>query len=83
MVNLIQDKTFLLFGISTNKSRQAEVPYKWVLNKTDKLLKLVIPFDLKNDILDELNLLGFNHSTLFPEIENQGQHLKELYQKKI
>ncbi|NBR14398.1 MAG: FRG domain-containing protein [Crocinitomicaceae bacterium] len=78
---LKQSGAFLLFGINANKSRQAEVSYKWVLNKTDKSLSLTIPFDLKGKILDELNLLGFNHSTLFPEIENQGQHLINKYRK--
>jgi len=78
---LKQSGAFLLFGINANKSRQSEVSYKWVLNKTDKSLNLIIPLDLKGKILDELNLLGFNHSTLFPEIENQGQHLINKYRK--
>lgn len=78
---LKQNGAFLLFGINANKSRHADVPFQWVLNKTDKGLNLVIPFDLKGNILDELELLGFNHSTLFPEIENQGRHLTNKYKK--
>lgn len=78
---LKQSGAFLLFGINANKLRQAEVSYKWVVNRTDKSLNLIIPFDLKGKLLEELNLLGFNHSTLFPEIESQGQHLIDKYRK--
>jgi len=76
---LKQSGAFLIFGINANKSRHANVPFEWILNKTDNNLKLKIPSDKKRELLVELNLLGINHSTLFPEIEKQGKHLKEKY----
>ena len=33
----------------------------------------------KDNIIDELNLLGINEATLFPELENQAKYLKKYY----
>ncbi len=79
---LKQSGAFLLFGVRANKNIQADVPRSWVLNKTNKLLKLKIPADKKKKILEELDLIGLNDSTLFPELENQAKYLKDILKRK-
>ncbi len=78
---LHQSGAFLIFGIYAKKELPAEVSWDWVLNKTEKCLHLTIPFNEKDKILKDLSLIGINQSSLFPEIENQGQHLIETYKK--
>lgn len=76
---LKQSGAFLIFGIQANKLSQATVPFTWIINKMDKTLSLIIPSTDKKQLLAELNLIGINRSTLFPEIESQGAHLIEIY----
>lgn len=79
---LKQSGAFLLFGVRGNKLLQAEVPYDWIINKSDKYLKLTIPAINKKKILKELDLMGINDSTLFPELENQAKYLRDTLRKK-
>lgn len=74
---LKQEGAFLLFGVNARKISQAEVSNKWVASK------IVIPSNDKIQILKDLSSIGINHSTLFPEIENQGKHLIEKYKNSI
>jgi|APLak6261672720_1056091.scaffolds.fasta_scaffold11361_1 hypothetical protein len=75
---LKQSGAFLLFGVRGNKTIQADVPWTWVANKSSKILKLQIPANHKKNILAELDLIGLNDSTLFPELENQAKYLKDI-----
>jgi len=75
---LKQEGAFLIFGINANKKRPANVPYKWIVNKTEKV-KLIIPFKRKKALIKELEKFGISNRTLFPELENQGIYLKEKY----
>jgi len=45
-------------------------------NATDFLRKITIPHESKESIRKELNLLGFRQSTLFPDLENLANCLK-------
>jgi hypothetical protein len=72
-----QSGAFLLFGINNNKLRPATVPDAWILNKS--VIDSQIDHSKKSIILDELDALGINEATLFPELENQSKYLKELY----
>jgi len=76
---LKQQGLFMIFGIETNKMNPATVPFEWVLNRTDTTLKLKIKHTDKQSILNQLNVIGINKSTLFPEIEYQGRHLIDTY----
>lgn len=79
---LKQSGAFLLFGVRGKKITQSEVPENWVLNNRSKYLKLNIPAQQKRKILKELDLIGINDSTLFPELENQAKYLKDLLKTK-
>jgi sulfur relay (sulfurtransferase) DsrF/TusC family protein len=79
---LKQQGLFMIFGIEANKMNPATVPFEWVLNRTDRTLKLKIKHTDKQGILDQLNVNGINKSTLFPEIEYQGRHLIDTYSMK-
>lgn len=70
-----QNGSFLIFGINGSKNRPAEIPSEWILKGID----FKIDAESKENIANDLDTLGFNESTLFPELENQAKYLKQLY----
>jgi len=72
-----QSGAFLLFGFDMIKANPAKIPEQWIINKLK--LDFVIASEHKKKIIDELDVLGFNEGTLFPELENQSKYLKRLY----
>jgi len=77
-----QNGAFLLFGFRNQKIVPARVPDLWVLNHNSSLkLNLTITGRTKQSILDELDALNINESSLFPELQNQATYLKTLYSR--
>lgn len=76
---LKQQGLFMIFGIEANKMNPATIPFEWIINRTDKSVKLIIKKEYKEPIRHQLNANGINRSTLFPEIEYQGRHLIETF----
>lgn len=74
-----QEGAFLIFGIEGKKSNPSNIPPEWVMNLERSDIDFKIQNDSKEKILDELNVLGINEATLFPELENQAKHLKKYY----
>jgi len=74
-----QQGLFMIFGIRSNKINPATVPLDWILNKTLPDVNLIIKAKEKKNILRQLENNGISKNTLFPEIEYQGMHLKEMY----
>ncbi|GIQ58151.1 hypothetical protein Flavo103_12870 [Flavobacterium collinsii] len=74
-----QSGVFLIFGIDGKKSQPAEIPNDWIINLELKGVDFEINNNSKDNIIDELNLLGINEATLFPELENQAKYLKKYY----
>jgi len=74
-----QSGAFLIFGVDGKKANPAKIPTDWALNLDIKGVDFKIDNDSKDDLLKELNVLGINESTLFPELENQAKHLKKHY----
>ncbi len=66
-----QEGAFFIFGIDGNKTKPAYFDYdheSYIISKSDK-----------KKILKQLDTLGINESTLFPEIEHVARHLREKY----
>lgn len=74
-----QSGSFLIFGINGNKKLPAKIPNQWILNLELKGVDFKIDNGSKEKILDELNAVGINESTLFPELENQAKYLKKQF----
>jgi len=72
-----QSGAFLLYGFDTKKSIPASVPSGWIISSSS--LDFVISAADKENIMNELDTLGINEGTLFPELENQSKYLKKLY----
>ena len=70
-----QNGSFLIFGINGSKGNPAKIPTEWILRGID----FEIDAGSKENIANDLDTLGFNESTLFPELENQATYLKKLY----
>lgn len=73
-----QDGAFLIFGIDGNKRKPATVPDNWIEENQSKV-NLQIFQDRKQYILKELDNLGINQATLFPELQSLGDYLKRYY----
>ncbi len=74
-----QSGAFLIFGIKGKKNQPAEIPLKWKLNLDEKGVDFKIDNESKETILEELNVIGINEATLFPELENQAKYLKKQF----
>jgi hypothetical protein len=74
-----QSGSFLIFGINGKKTEPAIIPNDWILNLEVKNIDFNIDADSKDFILDELNILGINESSLFPELDNQAKYLKKYF----
>lgn len=76
-----QSGAFLIFGINGNKLNPAKISINWILNLKTKNVDFNINHDSKEKILDELNVLVINESTLFPELENQAEYLRKYFSR--
>lgn len=77
-----QSGAFIIFGIKNEKSFPAEIPDKWIQNNKEGIkgtIDIVIESIYKKNILDELNTLGINEASLFPELENQAKYLRKKF----
>jgi hypothetical protein len=74
-----QHGAFLIFGINGEKKFPAVIPENWRLNVEIKGIDLTIDRDSKDNILNDLDALGINESTLFPELQNQATYLKRQF----
>jgi hypothetical protein len=74
-----QSGAFLIFGIKGKKRIPAQIPLNWILNLGLKGVDFDIDNNSKDNILEELDILGINESTLFPELDNQARYLKKFY----
>ena len=75
---------FLIFGAKVNKKEMPEVKSSWVIRgkKSTSKERLIIKSSEKDLILNELDILGINKSTLFPEIDKVADYIKEKYTQK-
>ena len=75
---------FLIFGARENNKEMPEVESYWIIaGKNSSLYKrIIIDHKSKENILKELDKLGINKSTLFPEIDKVADYIKEKYTQK-
>lgn len=78
-----QSGAFLIFGINEEKNNHASLPKNWIVdedvNQNKEKIDFTVDKDMKKEILKELDTLGINESTLFPELDNQARYLKNRY----
>lgn len=67
-----QDGAFIISGLDFDE----EDSHQKIMNFVSD--RFVIPADKKELILQQLNRLGINESTLFPEIEHASNHLRNI-----
>lgn len=82
-----QNGAFLLPSCFTVHLDEDAVGNSLVYKSVDTLnfefdkLKLIIPYNCKQDILDELDIYNINKGSLFPELEHQMSYLSALKNK--
>ena len=81
-----QHGAFLIFGIKETHfvgfgdyKPMAELNTDWILRGNPHKEKIIIDKDSKDKIRKELNTLGFNQSTLFPEIDKVAEYVRDKY----
>ena len=74
-----QNGLFLLFGINDKKEIPAKIPDDWVLNNTFKHYDFKISNNQKDKILKDLDIMGINESTMFPELPKQTEYVKNYF----
>lgn len=77
-----QHGAFLIFGVKENNKEMPQVPSEWIVKgkaSTDER-RIIIEAQEKNKILKELEQLGIDKSTLFPEIDKVAEYIKEKFQ---
>lgn len=75
-----QSGAFLLFGISKNKEKPAEIPSSYMANMQGK--RIFIINNKKDKIRSQLAILGITEATVYPEIERVAGYLKDIYKLK-
>lgn len=79
-----QSGAFLLsscFTITENKDKYGDSivqKTKGALNKEFDKIKIIIPYNYKKSILEELDLYNINEGSLFPELEHQLSYLESV-----
>ena len=74
-----QGGAFLLYGFDGKKANPARIHDSWIISKPN--FDFIISSSDKDKIIDELDTLGINEGTLFPELDKQSEYLKKLYQQ--
>lgn len=78
-----QNGAFLIFGIKKSEYREsgktycAKINEDWILKPKNE--KVIIHKEYKQNILSELDLIGINNSTLFPELDDYAKYIKDKY----
>ena len=75
---------FLIFGAKEDNKEMPRVEDNWIIAGKDSPSgkRIIIEHKSKKDILNELDILGINKSTLFPEIDKVADYIKEKYTQK-
>lgn len=71
-----QEGAFLVFGIDKEKRKPASVPQEYILKDN---LRFIVEAASKNNILEELRLMGIYEAKLFPEIDRISKHILSKY----
>jgi len=69
-----QDGYFFLFGIDYEKKNCAKLNSDWIDDK-----KFIIPYDAKQRILEELNVLNINEAFIYPDYEHISADIRKRY----
>lgn len=73
---LKQDGAFFLFGISRSKMEPAEISKEYITSITKPF---IIDSKKKQHIRKQLKTLGVSQGTIYPEIENVANYIKDEY----
>lgn len=87
-----QHGAFLIFGIKESPpffgkrteftKEMVKIPSQWIERGDSSENSIIIEKSNKDSILKELDKLGINKSTLFPEIDKVADYIKEKYTQK-
>ena len=71
-----QDGYFFLFGIHYEKKKCAKLDPDWIDER-----KFLIPYDAKQNILRELDILNINEAFVYPDFEHISTYIGKRYKK--
>ena len=71
-----QSGAFFIFGMGTNVTEPAEIPYSYICKRENSPVSIGIHQQGKKAMLSELGELSISEASLFPEIDSVARHLK-------
>jgi FRG domain len=77
---LKQDGAFFLFGVTENKNSPAKIPSNYIASLENEL---IITNSSKNHIREQLKILGITRGSIYPDIENVAEFIKEEFKEKL
>ncbi|HDS2392640.1 MULTISPECIES: FRG domain-containing protein [Klebsiella pneumoniae complex] len=75
-----QDGAFLIFGMKSDKSKPAAIPSKYQLENGTRFF---IDKKSKESILAQLEKIGINEATIYPEIDKVSTYVSNRYGKPV
>ncbi|MCT6854784.1 MAG: FRG domain-containing protein [Bombella apis] len=76
---IAQQGAFILFGLKD--PTMGDIPLRKTIPLGMKLIKIIIPANAKENLRKELDFIGINGMTLFPDLENAASYIKEKYDR--
>ena len=72
-----QEGCFTVHNFPIGKTHKENIPLRPISNgKNQHLLQVLVLKELKQNILKDLNLLGVNYRSLFPDFDGLSKHIK-------
>lgn len=75
-----QDGAFLVFGMKSNKSQPAVIPSKYQLKNG---IRFFVDKNSKESILAQLEKIGINEASIYPEIDKVSTYVSNRYGKPV
>lgn len=77
---MAQQSIFVSLGNTENPFMDQLLSYSWPQYLAEHIVKIILPFTIRDEALFDLSRMNINRSTLFPDIDGFSTHLKNLYE---
>jgi hypothetical protein len=77
---LLQQSVFISLGNTEQTFMEQLLSYSWPEYLKEHIVKVVLPFAIREEALYDLNRMNINRSTLFPDIDGYSLYLKTHYE---
>lgn len=76
---ILQQSIFVSLGNTNETFAEQLEKYTWPQFLKEHIIKVVLPFSIKDEALYDLNRMNINRATLFPDLDGYSAYLKNYY----